>query len=161
VIVKHATASVFVFSRYGERWRIGLVDHPRLGRLVIPGGHVEECETPATAALREVGEETGLRVRLLEPSGGLPLPRGCLHPAAPAPWWTVEFSTEADNHLGTAHVHVDHQYVAVADDPRPASEPGHVFSWRTAGEIADLGLFHDTALQASALFGCIAEIGRH
>ncbi len=157
MIVKHATASVFVFSRHGENWQIGLVDHPRLGRPTIPGGHIEENETPAEAALREVGEETGLRVRLLEPPCWLPPPPGFSHPVVPPPWWTVELPTKADNHLEAEHVHVDHQYLAVADDPRPVSEPEHTFFWREPGEIAALGLFPDTELQTRVLFGRIAE----
>ena len=35
------------------------------GKWTQPGGHIEDDETPEECALREVYEETGLRVRLL------------------------------------------------------------------------------------------------
>jgi ADP-ribose pyrophosphatase YjhB (NUDIX family) len=37
---------------------------PALGRWSVPGGHVEPGETDADAVVREVAEETGLRVRV-------------------------------------------------------------------------------------------------
>lgn len=39
--------------------------HPKLGRWLPPGGHVEHSELPDEAAVREVLEETGVRVRLV------------------------------------------------------------------------------------------------
>jgi 8-oxo-dGTP pyrophosphatase MutT (NUDIX family) len=60
VALKHLTSSVFVFRRFTDGWRTGLIRHPRLHKMMIPGGHVEPEETSAEAALREVAEETGL-----------------------------------------------------------------------------------------------------
>ena len=57
---KHPTSSVFVFRRTPPGWRLGLIRHPRFGRMMIPGGHVEPEESQSEAALREVAEETGL-----------------------------------------------------------------------------------------------------
>ena len=59
--VKHSTASVFVFCKLAPGWRLGLIQHPLFGRLMIPGGHVEPDESQQQAALREVSEEAGLR----------------------------------------------------------------------------------------------------
>ena len=68
--VKHSTASVFVFCKLAPGWRLGLIQHPIFGRLMIPGGHVEPDESrQQQAALREVSEEAGLRVRL-DPGAG-------------------------------------------------------------------------------------------
>lgn len=39
--------------------------HRKNGKWTQPGGHIEDDETPEECALREVYEETGLRVRLL------------------------------------------------------------------------------------------------
>ncbi|HKR52249.1 MAG TPA: NUDIX domain-containing protein [Pseudonocardiaceae bacterium] len=61
--VKHATASVFLFGCDDNAWHIGLIRHPRLGKWMLPGGHVEPDENPAEAALREVAEEAGLAAR--------------------------------------------------------------------------------------------------
>jgi len=121
-MIKHATASTFVFHQFPDRWRLGLVAQPRLGRHMIVGGHVELDETQAEAALREAVEESGLRVRLLAcPTPALPV--GYPHERVAAPWWITEVMVPADNHLAEPHVHVDHQYVAIADSPTPVSQP--------------------------------------
>jgi 8-oxo-dGTP diphosphatase len=54
------TAAVVVVDPRGH---ILVVDHPRFGQS-LPGGHLEDRETPAQAAVREVLEETGLHCRL-------------------------------------------------------------------------------------------------
>jgi hypothetical protein len=38
--VKRTIASAFLFSGPSAGWRLGLIGRPRLGRLMIPGGHV-------------------------------------------------------------------------------------------------------------------------
>lgn len=45
--------------------RLLLVKHRDTGKWVAPGGAVEPCENPADAAVREMREETGLKVKLL------------------------------------------------------------------------------------------------
>ena len=105
-------------------WRLGLIHHPRLGRRMIMGGHVEQDESQEQAVLREVTEESGLAVRLVNRLT-LPLPAGYPHPQVAQPWWINEMSVPADNHLAVAHVHVDHQYVAIADDPTPQAGAVH------------------------------------
>lgn len=54
--------SVAVMVRDGDRVVVGR--HRDVGNWVIPGGALEPGELPAEAAVREVWEETGLRVRL-------------------------------------------------------------------------------------------------
>lgn len=156
-MIKHATASTFVFHQFSEGWRLGLVAQPRLGRHMIVGGHVELDETQAEAALREAVEESGLPVRLLAcPAPALPL--GYPHERVAAPWWITEVMVPADNHLAEPHVHVDHQYVAVADSPMPVSEPVHPFAWFAEGDLDGLSMFEDTRLLARALFPIIGPI---
>ena len=48
-----------------------LLLHRKLGKWLPPGGHIDPHELPDVAALREVEEETGLRVALLDAGGGL------------------------------------------------------------------------------------------
>jgi len=55
--------SVTVLARDG-RQRVLLVRHSESGRWVLPGGAVEPLEIPADAAVREMWEETGIRVEL-------------------------------------------------------------------------------------------------
>jgi ADP-ribose pyrophosphatase YjhB (NUDIX family) len=58
---RHFTVAVFVV------WRgmVLLHLHRKLGMWLPPGGHIERDELPDDAAVREVFEETGLRVELV------------------------------------------------------------------------------------------------
>jgi len=88
----------------------------------------------------------------------LPLPAGYPHPRVAQPWWINEMSVPADNHLAEPHIHIDHQYVAVADDPTPRVAGVHAFAWHGEDELADLPMFEDTKLLAKVLFSCIEGI---
>jgi 8-oxo-dGTP pyrophosphatase MutT (NUDIX family) len=124
---------------------------------MVVGGHVECDETQAEAAGREATEESGLEIRLLAgPSPALPL--GYPHGRVAAPWWITEVMVPADNHLDEPHVHVDHQYVAIADSPVLVSEPVHPFAWFCAEDLDGLPMFADTLLLARALFPRIGSI---
>lgn len=59
---RHFTATVYIFHED----RVLLHLHPKLGKWVPPGGHLEPNETPPEAAAREVKEETGLDIVFLE-----------------------------------------------------------------------------------------------
>lgn len=61
--MRHFCASTFVLDRHNKK--ILLVKHKKFNKWVQPGGHIEENETPEEAAVREVYEETGLKVKLL------------------------------------------------------------------------------------------------
>ncbi len=58
---RHFTVAVFVV------WegKVLLHLHRKLGMWLPPGGHIERDELPDDAAVREVYEETGLRVELV------------------------------------------------------------------------------------------------
>lgn len=157
-MIKHLTASVFVFAQVEGEWRVAMVQQPRLGRRMIPGGHVEEDETAAEGAVRETQEETGLRgVRLLEPACPQ-LPAGYPHPRMPQPWWISELPVPADNHLGEPHVHVDHVFVAVADPDRGAGRGVHETVWMNLEQLLEHPeVFEDTKLLAKDLFARVAE----
>ncbi len=59
--VRHFTVAVFVV------WegKVLLHFHRKLGMWLPPGGHIERDELPDDAAVREVWEETGVRVELV------------------------------------------------------------------------------------------------
>src|SRR5918997_3125572 len=58
---RHFTVAVFVVREK----KVLLHRHRKLGMWLPPGGHIERDELPDDAALREVFEETGLRVELV------------------------------------------------------------------------------------------------
>ena len=60
---RHFCASIFVIDP--ETKKILLVLHKKWNRWTQPGGHIEDNETPEEAALREVYEETGVKVKLV------------------------------------------------------------------------------------------------
>ncbi|WP_084740196.1 NUDIX domain-containing protein [Cryptosporangium aurantiacum] len=156
-MVKEATATVFVFGLVEGRYCLGLVFHPRLGVWIPPGGHVEPDETAAEAALREVTEETGLTAALLPPPHEK-LPDGYPHTPVSPPWWTVEIAVGPDRHTPADHVHVDHQYVALAASSVPA-ETDHPFVWRTEADLSEPdAIIADARGQARALFGRLPEL---
>lgn len=159
--LKHPTSSVFVFRRLAGGWRIGLIRHPRLHRMMIPGGHVEPEETSAEAAVREVAEETGLAVTLVGPPAA-PVPHGYRGRRVTLPWWIAEYQVGPDNHLGVAHAHIDHLYVALADGNPAAAGAGppdaaaHPFGWYAAGDLPGLDMFDDARLLARLLLTGLA-----
>ena len=58
----HAGAVVFRMSRKGPRYLL-VEARGKRGRWIFPKGHVEDGETAADAARREVAEEAGVRAR--------------------------------------------------------------------------------------------------
>ena len=101
----HSTASVLVF--HGNM--VLLTYHQKLTAWLYPGGHVEPGETPDLAARREVFEESGLKVNLIDNWSAS-------HPLAgrrPAPFTILveEIPAAAE----PAHQHLDFVYLAVTD----------------------------------------------
>jgi 8-oxo-dGTP pyrophosphatase MutT (NUDIX family) len=150
-LIKHATASVFLFGLVDGGWRIGLIRHPRFDRWMLPGGHVEPAENPAEAALREVREETGLSASLVLPYAGI-VPDYPATVRVPVPLWITEQQVPAESRLPAAHIHVDHLYLAVARSATPTTDPELPFHWYAAGDLASLDMFDDTRNGAALLF---------
>ncbi|MDQ3760574.1 MAG: NUDIX domain-containing protein [Actinomycetota bacterium] len=148
--VKHATASVFLLARDEGAWCVGLIRHPRLGKWMLPGGHVEPDENPAEAALREVTEETGLTARLL-PGPGLDEPDGADEPSVIAPLWIVEQQVPAERREPERHIHVDHLYLALAETRAPAPGAELPFVWYVGNQLAAVDMFEDTRARAAYL----------
>ena len=70
--VEETSAGGFVLDRSGPVPRVALIARrDRRGRLAwsLPKGHLEEGETPETAAVREVLEETGITGRIVASLG--------------------------------------------------------------------------------------------
>ena len=112
----HFTASAFVIDQTGER--TCLVQHVKLGRLLQPGGHVEENDTSLEgAALREAREETSLEVEL--------------HPTAPRPF-DLDVHEIPDEPGVPAHWHLDVRYLVIG-----RGDPGSGAAWHPLGAAGD------------------------
>lgn len=61
--MNHYCASAFIINPYDKK--ILLVKHSGYDKYLQPGGHIEPGETPEEAAIREVYEETGIKITLL------------------------------------------------------------------------------------------------
>jgi 8-oxo-dGTP diphosphatase len=100
-MISHPTASV-VLLRDGQ---VLLLESAKGIGFIYPGGHVDN-EDPATAAVREVREETGLEIELIyEPRFSHPRVR-----EVPLPFAIIDGEV-TDRKIG-AHRHVDSVYVA-------------------------------------------------
>lgn len=62
-MVRHFCASALVINP--ENKKILLVKHKKFNKWAQPGGHIEDEEFPEETALREVYEETGIKIKLL------------------------------------------------------------------------------------------------
>jgi len=60
---RHFCSSVFVINPLDKK--ILLVKHNMFDKWVQPGGHIEDDEVPEETAVREVYEETGIKISLL------------------------------------------------------------------------------------------------
>lgn len=112
----HFTASALVVDAGGTR--TCLVQHAKLGRLLQPGGHIEDDDASVEeAALREAREETGLEVRL--------------HPDAPRPL-DVDVHRIPERPGEPSHLHLDVRFLVIG-----AGEPAEGAGWHALGTAGD------------------------
>lgn len=127
-ITRHFTATTFVVLD----GKVLLHLHPRQGLWLPPGGHIERDELPHHAALREVEEETGLRVRLhsVEEAERLAAEMECGVVPQPA------FILVED--INPFHQHVDFIYFGVPCDMESTAEgtvDRYGFRWLAPDEL--------------------------
>jgi ADP-ribose pyrophosphatase YjhB (NUDIX family) len=133
-VTREFTVAVFVVHAD----RVLLHHHPKLGRWLPPGGHIEPGELPDEAALREVHEETGVRARLIgERALPLAYPRQLARPAG------IQLED-----IAPGHQHIDLVYFAVA-------EPDGVAISEAARQATRAGWY---ALEELPALGVDAEI---
>ena len=131
----HFCASAFIIDPYTKK--ILLIKHKKNRRWTQPGGHIEGNETPEEAALREVYEETGLRVRLL----GERFPRedDFIRPLG----IQKNRRTTSD---GETHMHIDIIYAAVPNDDSKEQlnkEESDAIRWFSRNELENIDCFPD------------------
>ena len=132
---RHFCASAFIIDPYTKK--ILLIKHKKNRKWTQPGGHIEGDETPEEAALREVYEETGLRVRLL----GERFPRedDFIRPLG------IQKNRKLKSD-GEMHMHVDIIYVAVPNDDQEVvlnAEESDDIKWFSRNELENINCFPD------------------
>lgn len=126
--------TVAVFVVHGGR--VLLHRHPKLGRWLPPGGHIEPHELPDEAAPREVREEAGIGIELIGdrglPQDFLDQPRQLLRPAG------IQLES-----ISPGHEHIDLVYFARVAGPEPAEFLPPVsegFAWVLPDDLKDLAV---------------------
>jgi 8-oxo-dGTP pyrophosphatase MutT (NUDIX family) len=116
--------------------RVLLHWHAKLQRWLPPGGHIEPNELPDDAAVREVLEETGVVVTLVDvPEAEPDLPR----PGVPRP--LARPAGIVLTAIAPGHQHIDLVYFATGEPAAPRDGVG----WFGQGELAALGLTAEIA----------------
>jgi 8-oxo-dGTP diphosphatase len=116
---RHLTASMVVLDP--DTYKVLLVHHLRMDRWVFPGGHIEQDQAPAEAAIREVHEETGVWPELFHQFKPLTLP-GMVQ--QPMPFLIAEIPAPANPAspgypAEPAHSHIDLLFIGTADSSVP------------------------------------------
>lgn len=70
----HETYDFVIVAYIVHQDRVLLVEHPRYGKWLPVGGHIELDEDPEMALFREISEETGLDVEILSSTPGVQSP---------------------------------------------------------------------------------------
>lgn len=127
--MKHYCASAFIVDL--ENKKLLLVHHKDLNKWVQPGGHIEDNETPEDAAIREVFEETGLKVKLVGPH--FPRDEDYIRPLG------IQ-KNEREN--GT---HIDITYIAVPEDisDLKLNDESIDIRWFSIDELDNIDVFSD------------------
>jgi 8-oxo-dGTP pyrophosphatase MutT (NUDIX family) len=132
-VVREFTVATFVV----HEGRVLLLYHPKHSIWLPPGGHIEHGELPDEAAVREVVEETGVRVRLVGERGvDVEYPYQLIRP----------YGIQVEN-IRPGVQHIDLVYFAAPLDDEPAVSEECAArdraGWYDASEIADLGANHE------------------
>jgi len=129
---RHFTATAYVV----HDGALALHHHDRLDMWLAPGGHVERDERPRETARREVREEVGLDVDLLEPETTVDAEAGRELPAAEHVM-LFDINVHPDGAVG--HQHVDFVYFGAAADRDIAPADGEAsadeWEWFTAADL--------------------------
>ncbi|MDR2338370.1 MAG: NUDIX domain-containing protein [Deltaproteobacteria bacterium] len=138
--IGHVTASAFVINDHTKQ--VLLLEHRSLAKLLQPGGHIEkDDESPLAATLREIEEETGLKIADLT-----------LRPISPR---ERELPFDIDTHYipenpkkgEPGHYHHDFRYVYTTESSNVAVDPTEAngYRWIDWEQFAELSNFAKVA----------------
>ena len=131
-MLKHFSATVYVVSIIDNQPKVLLHLHKKHNAWYGLGGHVEENEDPASAAIREAQEEANITVTLIPP-------HTLIH---------TKYADEMiapflmfDQNIDNDHRHMDCIYVGTTTDAPQMNEP---FKWVSESELTTMDLQDDT-----------------
>lgn len=133
-MAKHFCASAFVINPVDKK--ILLVKHNLFDKWVQPGGHIEEDEAPEDTALREVFEETGIKITLLGES--FPREDDFIKPLGIQKNRTLKGNT-----------HIDVIYAAIPNNDANElilSDESTGIGWFSRDELEDIEVFPDVKI---------------
>jgi ADP-ribose pyrophosphatase YjhB (NUDIX family) len=148
---KHFTVSALILRR---NRKVLLVNHKKLGVWLYPGGHVEPHETPDKALLREILEETGLKVKILGDTDDSLADKDADVSVLHNPYVIL---CEKINSREKPHYHIDMVYLCAEDKNYNSSlVPNHKevsqMAFFTANEVQSLKLFPNFKMLLARLF---------
>jgi 8-oxo-dGTP pyrophosphatase MutT (NUDIX family) len=128
-MIRHFTATVYVL----HEGKVLLHLHKKYQKWLPPGGHLEENESPPEAAIREVKEETGLDVSLIQDENIWI--ESAISYSFPRPYLCLMENVAAKGEM-PAHQHMDLIYIAYPiGNPKEILPP---FRWFSLEEAQDL-----------------------
>lgn len=139
---KHFVATGFVVNK--DRTKMLMVYHKKLGKWLAPGGHLEQNETPGQAARREVKEETGIDVEIIDSSHLEVTPEQGEELVLETPLFMLAEHIPAHKDK-EAHIHLDFIFLCEADENQPIKrqeEEVEGARWMTWEEISNIDTFN-------------------
>ena len=131
MVARHFTVSGFVV----HAGQVLLHWHPKVRAWLPPGGHIDANEDPTEAVVREVDEETGLRVEVVQTGPRLELK----YPAQVQPPFTIMIEDIHDPEEGY-HQHIDMIYFCRVVGPSSPLNAGWL--WVGRADLADGTTLH-------------------
>ncbi|MBN19510.1 MAG: DNA mismatch repair protein MutT [Chloroflexi bacterium] len=116
--IRHFTATGFVVDSNA----VLLHWHPKVSAWLPPGGHIEVNEDPVEAVLREIFEETGLKVEILSTREKLDFN----DPVQIEPPFTIMVEKISDKIMGD-HNHIDMIYFCKLIERQNTLKPGWIW----------------------------------
>lgn len=139
------TASGLVFRKSLDSFEILLIFHNKLDCWITPGGHIEPDETPADAAKREVLEETGYCVELIDIMPGVSQSRFSVS-KLPTPAFIFD-ELVPEHGAEPEHRHIDMIYLCniVGGEKSPRLSEVQAIKWFSFDDLDALDLLDVTA----------------